>query len=108
MELVSKVKALRFRVSKTDEVLDKNEREACERQKASILSISKIVIEQKESIEEKKFSKSETEEQVAEWGTTFEQDLAKTDDCVRKLTQRIKEIDLREGEAKIITTKGCV
>lgn len=48
-ELASKVQALRFRVSKTDEVLDKNEREACERQKASILSISKIVIEQRES-----------------------------------------------------------
>ncbi len=35
-ELASKVKALRFRVSKTDEVLYRNDREACERQRASI------------------------------------------------------------------------
>ncbi len=91
-ELASKVKALRFRVSKTDEVLYRNDREACERQRASIVSSSKVVIELKENLEEKKFSKGETEEQVAEWGREIEQDLAKTDDYIRKLTQKIKEV----------------
>jgi hypothetical protein len=97
-----KVKALQFRVSKTDEALHKNDREACLRQKASIVSISKVVIELKENIEERKFSKGETEEQVAEWGREIEQDLSKTDDYIRMLTQKIKEIDSCEEEAKSV------
>ena len=103
-ELASKVKALRFRLSKTDEAIAKDDREACKRQKDSISNISKLVIDLKESIEEKKFSKGESEEQIAEWGAEFEAQLEKTDACLRKLTQRIKEIDLREEEAKNVMT----
>ena len=103
-ELASKVKALRFRLSKTDEAIAKDDREACKRQKDSISNISKLVIDLKESIEEKRFSKGESEEQIAEWGAEFEAQLEKTDACLRKLTQRIKEIDLREEEAKNVMT----
>ena len=103
-ELASKVKALRFRLSKTDEAIAKDDREACKRQKDSLSNISKLVIDLKESIEEKKFSKGESEEQIAEWGAEFEAQLEKTDACLRKLTQRIKEIDLREEEAKNVMT----
>ena len=102
-EMASKVKALRFRLSKTDEAIAKDDCEACKRQKDSISDISKLVIDLKESIEEKKFSKGESEEQIAAWGTEFEAQLEKTDACLRKLTQRINEIDLHE-EAKIVMT----
>lgn len=103
-ELASKVKALRFRLGKTDEAIAKDDREACKRQKDSINNISKLAIDLKESIEEKKFSKGESEEQIAEWGKEFETELAKTDACLKELTQRIKEIDLREEEAKNVMT----
>ena len=77
LELASKVKALRFRLSKTDEAIAKDDREACKRQKDSISNISELVIDHKESIEEKKFSKGESEEQIAEWGAKFEAQLEK-------------------------------
>ena len=48
----------------------------------SLLSASK------ESIEEKKFSKGESEEQIAEWGTEFEAQQEKTDACLRKLKNK--------------------
>ena len=57
-ELASKVKALRFRLSKTDEAIAKDDREACKRQKDSISNISKLIINLKESIEEKSFRKA--------------------------------------------------
>ena len=66
-ELASKVKALKFRLNKPEEVMAAQDRLASERQRESIVNISKIVIELKENIEEKKFAKGETEEQVAQW-----------------------------------------
>lgn len=66
-ELTSKVKALKFRLNKPEEVMAAQDRLASERQRESIVNISKIVIELKENIEEKKFAKGETEEQVTQW-----------------------------------------
>ena len=66
-ELASKVKALKFRLNKPEEVMAAQDRLASERQRESIVNISKIVIELKENIEEKKFAKGETEEQVTQW-----------------------------------------
>lgn len=43
-----------------------------------------------------------TNRSLHEWGKDFEHDLTRTDDCIRKLTQKIKEIDLRKEEAKVI------
>ena len=66
-ELASKVKALKFRLNKPEEVMAAQDRLASERQRESIVNISKIVIELKENIEEKKIAKGETEEQVTQW-----------------------------------------
>ncbi len=68
-------------------MLHKNERQACYRHRASIVSSLNVAIELKENFEEKKFSKRESEEQVAEWGKEIEQDLTKTDDYIRKLNR---------------------
>ena len=65
-ELSNKVKTLSFRRSKTNEVLKKRDRQACERQKQSIINISKAVNELKETIEEKKFAKGEDDATVSE------------------------------------------
>ena len=101
-ELASKVKALKFRLNKTEEVMAAQDRLASVRQRESIVNISKIVIELKENIEEKKFAKGETEEQVAQWSRACEEDLTKTDETLRRLTQQIKEIDLHEEDVKSI------
>ena len=50
-ELAGKVNALRFGLSKTEEVMAKQDREASERQKVSIKNIIKVVIDLKENIE---------------------------------------------------------
>ena len=57
-ELSSKIKTLNFRRTKTSEILEKQDRQASERQKQSIINISKAVNELKETIEEKKKTKA--------------------------------------------------
>lgn len=96
-ELTSKVKALKFRLNKTMEVMAAKDRLALERQRESIVNI-----ELKENIEEKKFAKDESEEQVAEWGRACEEDFTKTNENIRRLTQQIKEIGLHEEEVNSI------
>ena len=56
-ELSSKIKTLNFRRTKTSEILGKQDRRASERQKQSIINISKAVNELKEIIEEKNLRK---------------------------------------------------
>ena len=101
-ELVSKVKALRFRQGKTEEIMAKQDRQASERQRESIDNVTKAIINLKETIEEKKFSKGESEEDVAEWAKEYEDDLAIADENVRRLAQQIKEIDRREQHEKAV------
>jgi Trp operon repressor len=55
-ELSSELKALSFRINKTDELIDKADKEALERQRTSIATISSTVNTLKETIEEKKFA----------------------------------------------------
>ena len=60
-DLGNKIKTLKFRLSKTDEVIAKRDRQALERHKASITTIVEAVDELKDTIEEKKFAKGESE-----------------------------------------------
>lgn len=101
-ELVNKVKALHFRQGKTEAILAKHDREASERQLESIVSVAKAVNSLKESIEEKKFAKGESEEDIAKWAEEYENELAEADDNVRRLAQQIKEIDRREQDEKAV------
>ena len=98
-ELNGKLKTLRFRINKTDEIIDKHDKEASERHQASIANITSAVNTLKESIEEKKFSKGETEEQVTEWGADAESMLAEADECTRKIAKQIKDMNLAAQDA---------
>ena len=60
-DLTSKIKALKFRIDKTVDILDKEDKEALQRHKASIASTALTVNTLKEDIEEKKFAKGESE-----------------------------------------------
>ncbi|CAB4002659.1 Hypothetical predicted protein [Paramuricea clavata] len=99
-ELSSKIKTLNFRCTKTSEILEKQDRQASEREKQSIINISKAVNELKETIEEKKFAKGEDEEAIAEWSKLYESELEKADQDIKLLDQQIKKVDDDEREAK--------
>ena len=71
-DLNAKVKALNFRINKTKEILEKNDRSSAERQKNSLENVSGAVNSLKEIIEEQKFGKGETEEVVKEWASEIE------------------------------------
>ena len=98
-ELNGKLKTLRFRINKTVEIIDKHDKEASERHQASIANITSAVNTLKESIEEKNFSKGETEEQVTEWGADAESMRAEADECTRKIAKQIKHMNLAAQDA---------
>ena len=98
-ELNGKLKTLRFRINKTEEIINKHDKEASERHQASIANIASAVNTLKESIEEKKFSKGETEEQVIEWGAEAESMLAEADECSRKIAKQLKDMNRAAQDA---------
>lgn len=80
----------------------KQDRQASERQQASIVNIADAVNNLKETIEEKKFSKGESEEDVAQWSKVYEDELAMSDENIRMLARQIKQIDCREQDDKAV------
>ena len=66
-ELSCKIKTIKFRMGKTNDVIGKHDKEALERQRLSVTTISIMVNTLKENIEEGMFTKGDTEEQVKDW-----------------------------------------
>lgn len=91
-ELNAKIKTLRFRVKKTDEILQKDDRVALERHRTSLQSVVTAVTTLKESIEEKKFAEGEDEQAVQEWAEEFEESVDEADKCMRQLASKIELI----------------
>lgn len=100
-DLESKIKTLKFRLHKTDEVISKGDRQASERQLASITGTVTAVNELKEAIEEKKFGKGESEEDVRQWSATIDGELQRADDESTKLRNQIKILDREEREKEM-------
>ena len=96
--LDNKLKTLKFRLSRTDEILDKGDRTALERQLGSITAIADAVNSIKEEIQEKKFAKGESEEDIASCSANVEQHVEQADEVIKKLRREIKAIDLQEKE----------
>ena len=101
-ELNGKLKALSFRTKKTDEIIAKGDKEALERHQASIANITEAVSTQKESIEEKKFSKGESEEEVSVWGAKADELLAEADECTRKIAKHLKSMIAAAEDAEAL------
>jgi hypothetical protein len=70
-----------------------------ERQRISIATISSTVNTLKETIEDKKFAKGESEEQTQEWGAERETLLAEADRQIRRITGKLTEMSSTEQEA---------
>ena len=92
-DLNAKVKELNFRINKTKEILEKNDRSSAERQKNSLENVSGSVNSLKEIIEEQKFGKGEIEEVVKEWASEIEAVLSQADKCTKELDCQIEQID---------------
>lgn len=100
-ELGNKIKTLLFRVNKTEDIITKRDRQALERQDGSIASIVETVNALKETIEEKKFGKGESEEEIAEWSEDIDKQLEEADEASRKINRLIKIIDQQEQEVEL-------
>ena len=77
-ELEGKLRTLEFSVKRSDEVVKTNSSEAISRHKNSI--IAKACHSLKDSIQEQKFVKEETDEQITKWASTIEGKLKAADE----------------------------
>ena len=97
-DLDGKLKTLKYRMSKSDDSITKQDKETLERQRLSVSAISTMVNTLKETIEEKMFLQGKDEEEVKIWAATPETMLAEADQCVRRLTQEISRGELAAKE----------
>ena len=81
----AKLKALHLRLKKSDGIIAKREKEAIERQRASIVALAGEIDELRGSIQEAKFIQGETEEDVESWSEDVETQLSRADESVVKL-----------------------
>ena len=108
-ELNAKIKTLSFRVKKTSEILQKDDRAALERHRASLESVVTAVVTLKESLEEKKFAQGEDEQTVQEWAEEFEESVDEADKCMRQLASKIELIDRKaKHEAVVFEHKQAI
>ena len=97
-DLSGKIKILNFRLAKTDEIIERSDKEALKRHKASIDNSTSTVNTLKETVEEKKIAKGETEENVREWGAEIETNLAEADRQKRRIEKKLEEIAAGEKD----------
>ena len=95
-ELEKKIKLLKLKIAKTEEIIHKQERQALERRRLSISSLASVVDKLKLKIEEGKIGKGESEEEIALWDEEIEDNLEKADNRTRRIHDAIKAIDLKE------------
>ena len=93
-----KLKALYLRLKKSDGIIAKREKEAIERQRASIVALAGEIDELRGSIQEAKFIQGETEEGVESWSEDVEIHLSRADESVAKLGACVKEIDTETSD----------
>ena len=100
-ELDTKVKFLYFKLNQThDEIVEKQERQSLERHQSSITSIVSAVDTLKSAVEEKKFTKAESEDAIKTWSGEIEKHLEKADQATTRVRSAIQAIDMEEQEKK--------
>ena len=98
-ELNGKIKALKFRMGKTEDVIATRDTESLDRQLFSVNAISTMVNTLKETIEENMFLQNKTEEQVKDWAAEPELVLAQADQCIRRIKLELKKNETAAKEA---------
>ena len=97
-ELDVKLKTLHFQVNRSNEIIEKGDRSAVERQRESIQTLVSSINNFKWSIEEAKFGQGESESDVEQWSTDTDAQVAIADRCCEKLHEFVKEIKAKELE----------
>jgi hypothetical protein len=101
-EIDGKLRLLNFTTKKTDDILKTNDEEVAIRQKGQITKIILAISDLKQLIEEKKFIEGDSEENVAAWGESIEENIALADEKVKQLNeyiQRLKADERQKGSA---------
>ena len=99
-ELDTKVKIFYFKLHQTDEIVEKRERQSLERHQSSIASIVSVVDTLKSAVEEKKFTKGESEDTIKTWSGGIEQHFEKADQATKRVQSAIQAIDMEEQEKR--------
>lgn len=99
-ELDTKVKLLYFKLNQTDEIMEKRERQSLERHQSSVTSIVSAVDTLKSTVEEKKFTKGESEDAIKTWSRQIEKHFEKADQATTRVRSAIQAIDMEEQEKK--------
>ena len=100
-ELDNKIKLLKLKITKTEEITLKQDRQALEWLQPSIWGIVSAVDELKLKIEEGKISKGESEEEIELWGKGIEDDLEIANNTTKRIQDPIKALDLEEQEQQV-------
>ena len=100
-EMDAKLKALQFRLKRTDEILSKGERIAVERQKESIATIVSTITTLKGSIEEAKLRHGDTEENVEQWSNEIDARVTAADKVHNKLSKFV-ELGQRAKQRELV------
>ena len=83
-------------LEKTDEIIAKRDKLALERQQTSITAIVSVVNTVKDTFEETKITRGESEKEIAAWSREIEGELEKADEITRQIQNRIRAIDLEQ------------
>ena len=95
-EIEGKLRLLKFTIKKTDGILETNDEEVAIRQKGQITKIILAISDLKQVIEEKKFIEGDSEENVAAWGESIEENIALADENVKQLNEHIQRLKADE------------
>ena len=99
-ELNTKNKLLYFKLNQTDEIVEKRERQSIECHQSSIRNIASALDMLKSAVEEKKFTKGESEDEIKIWSKEFEKYLEKADQATTRVQSEIQAIDIEEQESR--------
>ena len=101
-ELDNKIKLLEPKITKTEEIIPKRDRQASKILRLSISSLANAVDELKLTMEEVKIEKGESEEEIALWGKEIEDKLERADNTIRRIEGAMEANDLEEREREAI------
>ena len=102
-ELDNKIKLFEPKITKTEEIIPKRDRQASKLLRLSISSLANAVDELKLTMEEVKIEKGESEEEIALWGKEkIEDKLGRADNTIRRIEGAMEANDLEEQEREAI------
>ncbi len=92
-ELVGKLRVLEFAVKRSQEIIETNSSDAISRHESAIVTKIQACHTLKNTIEEERIEKEESEEEVTNWASSIEEKLKAADQTVQELRRAKDEIE---------------